>query len=480
MPDVKERFYAGGPPPRPHQPPPHRQGLRLRREGRKPLHRLRVHPRRDPGRAHRQGRLPRTALRRARGDGHPDGRGLHLLPRARRAPPRHQAGQRAHPPRWRREGHRLRRVALSGTGPAPDPGGASFSARPTTWRPEYFTGGEITFKVDIYAFGVVLYCMVAGRLPFEGSSDMEVFAKHVSEHARPLNELRPRLPPPCCRASWNAASKRIWTIATPTSPACSRTFGSSIPRPDRRPRTSPATRSPPLPPAPSTPPPRRSKRAAPWTPPAVSKPTRPGPSPSPRPPRPSIRPRPRLPWRHPSPSLARRVSRNLAKTSSRDLKWAFLSAAAILLALALLLLSLFGGGPSVDALRVEWSAEKGARVLLGELRPRRRASSAWTTDRVRRVISWTAEGGRRDEARGLPAPPDGGTKLSLPGSRRGETDGPTPSGWGTLPELLDFRVEGEIEAPEISWTSSRALRFEVLRSDGPSPPPPPGGRRAPP
>ena len=50
-------------------------------------------------------------------------------------------------------------------------------------------------RVDIYAFGVMAYEMLAGRPPFVGRSPQALFAAHVNEAPVPVQALRPSVPP---------------------------------------------------------------------------------------------------------------------------------------------------------------------------------------------------------------------------------------------------------------------------------------------
>ncbi len=50
-------------------------------------------------------------------------------------------------------------------------------------------------RVDIYAFGVMAYEMLAGRPPFVGRSPQALFAAHVNEPPVPVQALRPSVPP---------------------------------------------------------------------------------------------------------------------------------------------------------------------------------------------------------------------------------------------------------------------------------------------
>jgi serine/threonine-protein kinase len=56
--------------------------------------------------------------------------------------------------------------------------------------PEQAQGHAVTATSDIYSIGVMLYEMLAGRLPFEGDSAVAVALKHLSEPPPPISQLR--------------------------------------------------------------------------------------------------------------------------------------------------------------------------------------------------------------------------------------------------------------------------------------------------
>jgi serine/threonine-protein kinase len=52
---------------------------------------------------------------------------------------------------------------------------------PAYMAPEQIQGGEITYRVDLYAFGVLLFQMLVGRLPFAGQTPMEMAIARLVE-----------------------------------------------------------------------------------------------------------------------------------------------------------------------------------------------------------------------------------------------------------------------------------------------------------
>jgi hypothetical protein len=65
---------------------------------------------------------------------------------------------------------------------------------PEYLSPEQAIGEEADGRADLYAAGVMLYEMLAGRRPFEGESKVEVVSMHLTREPRPLGELHPDLP----------------------------------------------------------------------------------------------------------------------------------------------------------------------------------------------------------------------------------------------------------------------------------------------
>ena len=60
--------------------------------------------------------------------------------------------------------------------------------------PEQARGRSVGPQTDIYSLGVVLYEMLAGRVPFEGDSSVAIAMQHVSDAPPPLRSLAPQVP----------------------------------------------------------------------------------------------------------------------------------------------------------------------------------------------------------------------------------------------------------------------------------------------
>jgi eukaryotic-like serine/threonine-protein kinase len=61
--------------------------------------------------------------------------------------------------------------------------------------PEQAQGHAVTATSDLYSIGVMLYEMLAGRLPFDGDSAVSIALKHLSEQPAPISQHRPDVHP---------------------------------------------------------------------------------------------------------------------------------------------------------------------------------------------------------------------------------------------------------------------------------------------
>lgn len=78
---------------------------------------------------------------------------------------------------------------------------------PNYMAPEQFQGQRVGPAVDIYAFGVVLYLLVTGRLPFEGETPLALGMAHLYDTPLSPRLLRPDLPVPAAAAILGALAK---------------------------------------------------------------------------------------------------------------------------------------------------------------------------------------------------------------------------------------------------------------------------------
>ncbi|HEX6903028.1 MAG TPA: protein kinase [Thermoanaerobaculia bacterium] len=73
--------------------------------------------------------------------------------------------------------------------------------------PEQFRGEAADARADVWSLGVVLYEMVAGRLPFEGSDEREIVRGILHHHPPSMSALRSGVPPALDRIVERALSK---------------------------------------------------------------------------------------------------------------------------------------------------------------------------------------------------------------------------------------------------------------------------------
>jgi len=60
--------------------------------------------------------------------------------------------------------------------------------------PEQLRGDPLDRRADVFALGVVLYEMIAGRRPWEGDSDVSLIGQIMTEEPKPLSTLRSDAP----------------------------------------------------------------------------------------------------------------------------------------------------------------------------------------------------------------------------------------------------------------------------------------------
>ena len=81
----------------------------------------------------------------------------------------------------------LVRIAQSATQTA----SGAVSGTPAYMSPEQAQGLKVDYRSDIYSLGVVLYEMVAGRIPFEGDTSWTLIFKHINEPPPSIEGIQP-------------------------------------------------------------------------------------------------------------------------------------------------------------------------------------------------------------------------------------------------------------------------------------------------
>ncbi len=65
----------------------------------------------------------------------------------------------------------------------------------TTMSPEQAMGKEVNASSDIFSFGVILYQMATGKLPFEGPTPQATLALVLNQEPTPSSQINPDIPP---------------------------------------------------------------------------------------------------------------------------------------------------------------------------------------------------------------------------------------------------------------------------------------------
>jgi serine/threonine protein kinase len=83
----------------------------------------------------------------------------------------------------------LARIANSGKQTA----SGLVSGTPSYMSPEQARGSKVDHRTDIYSLGIILYELIAGRVPFEGDTAITVIFKHINEPPTPIENITPEL-----------------------------------------------------------------------------------------------------------------------------------------------------------------------------------------------------------------------------------------------------------------------------------------------
>ena len=79
---------------------------------------------------------------------------------------------------------------------------------PAYLSPEQAAGGALTPASDVYSTGVMLFEMLAGRLPFLGKDPQTLALRHQNEPPPSLRRINPEIPPELERIVLRAMAKR--------------------------------------------------------------------------------------------------------------------------------------------------------------------------------------------------------------------------------------------------------------------------------
>jgi serine/threonine protein kinase len=88
---------------------------------------------------------------------------------------------------------------------------AMIAGTPAYMSPEQARGDQTDERTDIYSLGIVLYELIAGRLPFDGESTVSILLKQISEPPPPIPGLSPAIQRVLNRALAKDKNKRFRT-----------------------------------------------------------------------------------------------------------------------------------------------------------------------------------------------------------------------------------------------------------------------------
>lgn len=85
--------------------------------------------------------------------------------------------------------------------------GSAIIGTPAYMSPEQANGYPLDGRSDVYALGVVLFEMIAGREPFEAETPVAMLMKHINEPMPPIRQFRPGTPEAVEQVLFRATAK---------------------------------------------------------------------------------------------------------------------------------------------------------------------------------------------------------------------------------------------------------------------------------
>ena len=68
-----------------------------------------------------------------------------------------------------------------------------FMGSPKYMAPEQIQGGHVDERTDVYSLGIIMYELLAGKVPFERASSVNILMAHVGEPPPPMRAVNPNL-----------------------------------------------------------------------------------------------------------------------------------------------------------------------------------------------------------------------------------------------------------------------------------------------
>jgi len=68
-----------------------------------------------------------------------------------------------------------------------------FMGSPKYMAPEQIQGGQVDARTDVYSLGIMMYEMLAGKVPFERPSSVNILMAHVGEPPPPMRAVNPNI-----------------------------------------------------------------------------------------------------------------------------------------------------------------------------------------------------------------------------------------------------------------------------------------------